>query len=247
MRLVSMVPSRPGCTLWPGRHLPSPGIPASLRVLQAPEVLVKRGLVRMVQNPTSSSHPSLPAFVPISFTLLSRLEITYPAQSHPLFVLVPDAAPGTSLCPPAPFPGLYWILFCTFTHAAFLSHLRKEKKVSCSHLLLLRLSYFSALFCCRTSGKSFLYWLSAVPPLPFSVKPTLVSCSPRLLARVPTLPKPCLSGSLSTSKSPHPKVTSLSSSYLTCHCIYSLPSPGDASSLAFQAAVCLGFSSHFSQ
>ena len=46
-----------------------------------------------------ASHHSLPASVPASFTLLLRLEITYPALSHPLPVLVPDAIPGT---PPAP-------------------------------------------------------------------------------------------------------------------------------------------------
>lgn len=143
----------------------------------------------MVQTPTPSSHSSLPASVPVSFAPLLRLEIMYPAQSHPLFMLVPDAAPGTSLCPPAPFPALYWILSCAFTHATFLSHLRKEKNISCSHFLLLLLSYFSALFGCRTSGKSCLHCLSAVPSLPFSVKPALVRCLPLLLILLPALPK----------------------------------------------------------
>lgn len=200
----------------------------------------------MVQTPTPSSHPFLPASVPISFALLLRLEIMYPAQSHPLFMFAPDAAPGTSLCPPAPFPALYRILFCTFTHAAFLSHLRREKKVSCSHFLLPLLSYFSALFCCRTSGKSCLCWLSAVLPLPFSVKARRVRCLSFLPILLPTLPKLCPARSLSnlqvTTSGGHFSVLLLL--VLSQHLASS--SPRKCSFLAFQGALCLGFFSFHS-
>lgn len=86
--------------------------------------------------------------------------------------------------------------FLTFTQAVFLCHLRKEKKVSSSPFLLLLLSYFSALFSCRTSGKSCPYWLSPVPPLLFSLKPAPVRLLPLLLTLLPTLAKLCPSRSL---------------------------------------------------
>lgn len=100
---------------------PEPGIPLGVAGSRSFDA-VRTHMVG--SDGTPPSHRSLPAPVPISFVLLLRLEITFPDQSHPL-LLTPDATPGTSLIGS----------FCAVTCATFLSHLRKEKKASCPHLL----------------------------------------------------------------------------------------------------------------
>lgn len=126
--------------------------------------------------------------------------------------------------PPQP---RFLLSFSAVSRATFLSHLRKEKKVSCpSHPPATVL--FFCFVCCSASGESGLYGLSPLPPLLFSLKPASVRRSPLLLTflRAP-------------SRSLRPSgVTSQPSSHLACHSIGPLPSPGSASSLGCQGDIC---------